>query len=158
MALCSLGLMYVADPLQAVRELRRALRPRGRVGVAVWGARERCGWAAVFPIVQAEVASEVCPLFFGLGGQGVLSDLCRAAGLEVLSEQRIGTHLEYADASQACEAAFVGGPVALAWARFDPSVRARVCERYLQAIEPWRAGAGFRIPGEFVIVHAVVPA
>jgi hypothetical protein len=37
-------------------------------------------------------------------------------------------------------------------------VRTRVCQRYLQAIEPWRHGAGFRIPGEFVIVHAAVPA
>jgi SAM-dependent methyltransferase len=108
-ALCSLGLMYVTDPLAALRELRRAVRRGGRVGVAVWGARERCGWAAVFPIVQAEVASEVCPLFFSLGGHGVLSELCRAADLEVLTEQRLSTHLEYADATQACEAAFVGG-------------------------------------------------
>jgi ubiquinone/menaquinone biosynthesis C-methylase UbiE len=157
-ALCSLGLMYVSDPLAALRELRRAVRRGGRVGVAVWGTRERCGWAAVFPIVQAEVASEVCPLFFSLGGHGVLSELCRAADLEVLTEQRLATQLEYADASQACEAAFVGGPVALAWSRFDATVRTRVCQRYLQAIEPWRHGAGFRIPGEFVIVHAAVPA
>ena len=68
-ALCSLGLMYVSDPLAALRELRQAVRRGGRVGVAVWGTRERCGWAAVFPIVQAEVASEVCPLFFSLGGR-----------------------------------------------------------------------------------------
>ena len=66
-ALCALGLMYVPDPAQALREMRRVLRPGGRVVLAVWGERSRCGWAPVFPIVEAEVASEVCPLFFGLG-------------------------------------------------------------------------------------------
>ena len=63
-ALNALGLMYVPEPEQAVREMRRVLRPGGRVGLAVWGERSRCGWAPVFEIVQAEVASDVCPRFF----------------------------------------------------------------------------------------------
>ncbi len=70
------------------------------------------------------------------------------------SEQRIAATLDYADADEACDAAFVGGPVALAWSRFDDDVRARVRERYLAAIEPWRSGRGYRIPGEFVVAVA----
>jgi ubiquinone/menaquinone biosynthesis C-methylase UbiE len=64
--LCALGLMYVPDPEKAVREMRRVLRTGGRAVIAVWGERTRCGWSAIFPIVAAEVDSEVCPLFFGL--------------------------------------------------------------------------------------------
>lgn len=157
-ALCALGLMYFAEPLRAVRELRRAVRPGGRVGLSVWGEREHCGWASVFPVVQAEVSSEVCPLFFRLGTAHALAGLCEEAGLTVCSEERIHCLLEYPDASQACEAALLGGPVALAWSRFDQSTRARVCERYLQTLQPWRAGAGFALPGEFVVVHAAAPA
>ncbi|MES3014338.1 MAG: methyltransferase domain-containing protein, partial [Pseudomonadota bacterium] len=63
-ALCALGLMYLPEPERALREMRRVLRPGGRLVVAVWGERARCGWAALFGIVDAEVASEVCPLFF----------------------------------------------------------------------------------------------
>jgi len=156
-ALCALGLMYVADPLCAMQELRRALRPRGRVALAVWGERHRCGWAAVFPLVQAEVAGEVCPLFFSLGAQGALAALCRAAGFIAVGEQRLRTHLAYADGAAACAAAFVGGPVALAWSRFDEGVRERLRARYLEMLEPWRSGEGFRVPGEFVVVHARAP-
>ncbi len=151
-ALCALGLMYVPDPLRAVREMRRVLRPGGRLGLAVWGERSQCGWAPVFPIVEAEVASEVCPLFFQLGQEETLHRLCVEAGLEVIEQHRITTTLDYIDAGQACDAAFVGGPVALAWSRFDDAVRARVRRRYIDAISPWRQGRGYRLPGEFVVV------
>jgi len=156
--LCGLGLMYAPDPAQAVRELCRVVRPGGRIGLAVWGERSRCGWAAVFPIVDAEVASDVCPLFFALGGGDALARLCHDAGLARVELRRIGTTLLYDDGDDACDAAFVGGPVALAWSRFDAATRARVRAKYLAAIAPWRQpDGGYRIPGEFVVVVAARP-
>lgn len=65
--------------------------------------------------------------------------------------------LDYADAPDACAAAFVGGPVALAWSRFDGATRQRAQARYVAAIAPWRTDEGFRLPGEFVVVSARVP-
>jgi ubiquinone/menaquinone biosynthesis C-methylase UbiE len=156
-ALCALGLMYVTDPVDTVRELRRVVRPHGRIGLAVWGERSRCGWAVVFPITAAEVSSDVCPLFFSLGQQGALARVCEEAGLADVRTHRIDTTLDYSNAREASDAAFVGGPVALAWSRFDETTRLRVRERYIDAISPWRDGEKFRVPGEFVVVTARVP-
>ncbi len=72
-ALCAFGLMYVPDPLAALKEMKRALRAGGRAVMAVWGARDKCGWAEIFPIVERRVESDVCPLFFQLGTADALA-------------------------------------------------------------------------------------
>ncbi|MET0312385.1 MAG: methyltransferase domain-containing protein [Burkholderiaceae bacterium] len=152
--LCALGLMYMPEPERALREMRRVLRPGGRIVAAVWGDRRRCGWSGVFPIVDEQVASEVCPLFFGLGQEGALEKALRTAGFQPERSRRLFARLVYADGASACDAAFAGGPVALAWSRFSPEVRQQVVERYLQSIESWRIGSGYSLPGEFVVVSA----
>jgi SAM-dependent methyltransferase len=153
-ALCGLGLMYLPNPEEALSEMYRVLYPGGRIALAVWGDRRRCGWASVFSIVDAEVESEVCPLFFRLGTGDALAGACVDAGFGRVEVQRITSTLDYANGDEACRAAFAGGPVALAWSRFDDSVREHVCARYLDSIEEWRVGSGYRVPGEFVVVSA----
>jgi SAM-dependent methyltransferase len=153
-AVCALGLMYMPEPERALREMRRVLRPGGRMVAVVWGERSRCGWASVFGIVDAEVASDVCPLFFRLGQGDALARACSEAGFAGVDSHRLEATLDYADAGQACDAAFIGGPVALAWSRFDAEVRQRLRARYLTSISRWRHGTGYRLPAEFVIASA----
>jgi SAM-dependent methyltransferase len=156
-ALCALGLMYVPDPAQAVQEMHRVLKTGGRAVAAVWGQRNRCGWAAVFPIVAARVRSAVCPLFFQLGTGDTLSQTFQAVGFTDVACQRLSTSLVYASAAEACGAAFAGGPVALAYSRFDAPTRTAVQEEYLTSIAPYRLGQQYAVPGEFVIVSGRKP-
>lgn len=152
-ALCSLGLMYVTDFAAATRELARVVRPGGRVVAVVWGERRRCGWADIFPIVDARVNTDVCPLFFQLGTGNTLEGLMHEAGFGTLESRRIRTTLEFPNREIALEAAFAGGPVAMAYDRFDPDVKDAVHQEYLDSIEPFRDGDGYRIPGEYVAVR-----
>lgn len=150
-ALCALGLMYFPDPVRALGEMRRVLRPGGRAVVAVWGARARCGWAEIFPIVDARVSTEVCPLFFQIGTGQALDLTLESAGFCDRTVERIDTILEYPTSDDAIGAAFAGGPVALAYARFDEATREEAHTEYLASIAQYRQGEGYRIPGEFVV-------
>ncbi len=152
-ALCGLGLMYPPDPRRALEEMFRALAPGGRTAVAVWGARKNCGWAEIFPIVDARVETEVCPLFFQLGTADTLAETMEAVGFRRVAVERISSRLVYDSAEEAVGAAFAGGPVALAYARFDEATRDEAHAEYLASIEPYRNGDRYDIPGEFVVAR-----
>jgi SAM-dependent methyltransferase len=152
--LCGLGLMYVPSPAEALAEFRRVLRPRGRASVAVWGRRAGCGWADIFPIVDSRVKSEVCPAFFQLGTGETLEQLMETAGFRDVTVDRLSTTLHYQSDEEALVAAFVGGPVALAYSRFDEKTRDEAHAEYLASISSFRGDNGrYEIPGEFVVVR-----
>jgi len=150
-ALCALGLMYVPSPVNALKEMHRVLRSGGRCVSAVWGSRANCGWADIFEIVDKRVSSEVCPMFFNTGNEGVLQKCMETAGFTDIKIERIKTILHYQSGEEACVAAFEGGPVALAYYKFSDEVKQEACAEYLNSIEPYREGNTYHVPGEFVI-------
>jgi len=78
--LCREGLMFATDPAHATSEIRRVLRPGGRVAIAVWGPRERNPWLAlVLDAVSGQTGQPVPPP--GMPGPFSLDDADRLAGL-----------------------------------------------------------------------------
>src|SRR4029078_11129861 len=94
-ALCALGLMYVPDPVKALKEMHRVLKPRGRAVAAVWGQRDHCGWAEIFEIVDRRVATEVSPMFFNLANRDVLKRSFEMADFSNVDFEKLNTTLHY---------------------------------------------------------------
>jgi SAM-dependent methyltransferase len=152
-AVCALGLMYVPDPGKAAASMMRAVRPGGRVVATVWGERRNCGWAEIFPIVDARVVSEVCPLFFASGAPGSLRRDFEQAGLHDVEEHRQREVLAFPDERSLLSAMLLGGPVALAVKRFTPETMTEVEGEFLESVKDHRSSDGsYGIPGEFVTV------
>jgi hypothetical protein len=97
----------------------------------------------------------VCPTFFQLGTGNSLAECFVRAGFASVTGGRIATELLYDSADAAADAAFAGGPVAMAYSRFDAQTRAAARADYVDSIAPYRTGPGYRIPGEFVIASAM---
>jgi ubiquinone/menaquinone biosynthesis C-methylase UbiE len=87
--LCRWGIMLIADPESAAREIRRVLKPGGRAALAVWDTPESNPWATIPRMAMVELGymeppDPEIPNQFSLAGDGVLDELLGAAGfLEV---------------------------------------------------------------------------
>ena len=150
-ALCALGLMYMPNPVQALRKVFEVLKSGGRAVASVWGERRKCGWADLFPIVDSVVQSEVCPLFFGLGTGSALAEAFEEAGFVSVRTQRLAATAHYSSQQDVLTAMIDGGAVALAAKRFDVATRQRVEEMLLASFASYRHEDGsYAIPGEFV--------
>ena len=90
--LCKWGLMFAVDPEAALREMRRVLRPGGRVALAVWDEPPANPWATITTraLVELGHATEPdpdAPGMFALAPPGRLQEVLEAAGfLEVVVE------------------------------------------------------------------------
>lgn len=149
---CALGLMYFPEPEAAMAEILRVLKPGGRMVCSVWGARTACGWADIFPIVDARVNSSVCPMFFRLGTGDTLVNEMTSLGVSDIASERMDVHLPFRNDQLAADAAFLGGPVALAYARFEEADKLEARQDYLDSIAHYLTPQGYRVPGEFVLV------
>ena len=150
-AICALGLMYIPDPIRALAEMCRVVRPGGIVAVAVWGERRNCGWADIFSIVDAQVKSEVCPLFFSMGASNGLAAAMESAGLGQIEQTRQAVEMLFPDGGSLLHAQIDGGPVALAAKRFSHETRDKVDSAFLASVSAYRQEDGsYKIPGEFV--------
>ncbi len=154
-AVCALGLMYVPNPVESLKEMHRVLKPGGRAAIAIWGERKNCGWAEIFPVVDKRVASDVCPMFFQQGTGNILDNSLEKAGFDQVESERFSVSLYFESPDQAITAAFAGGPVALAYQKFDDATKQGAHRDYLESISEFRNGTGYNIPGEFVIARAV---
>lgn len=157
-AVCGLGLMYFPYPEKALKEMHRVLKPGGRGSLAIWGERKACGWADIFPIVDKRVSSDVCPLFFQQGTGNTLQLSMEKAGFTDVQTERLQVTLHYPDEETALMAAFAGGPVALAYRKFDERTKADAHQEYLKSIETYRKNDRYEIPGEFLVGCGVKPS
>lgn len=84
--LCQFGLMFFEDPVQALQEMRRVLRPGGRIALSVWdSAGNSPGYAEMIALIDemfGTVAADALRAPFVLGDRAALRAVLDKAGLQ----------------------------------------------------------------------------
>jgi len=143
------SLHNVTDPLRALKEARRALRPGGRVAVAAWARPEHCQIAKFFSALDEllPVESPNTPAAFAYSTDGALSRLVAKAGFTKLIETSALTSWTYPDEDTALRGLL---SYAAAVQALDCAGEERVREATRKFLRPFRLPrGGFRFDNTF---------
>ena len=161
--LCREGLMLVPDPARAAGEIRRVLRPGGRVVLAVWGPRAHNPWLnVVFETVSAQLGEPTPPPGvpgpFSLDDSDRLAGILAAAGLADVTVENVRVPYRAASAEEWwTRTGVLAGPLAQRLAALpDPAARG-LRDRAAEAIGAYATADGLEIPGVSLLASAVRP-
>ncbi len=151
--LCRDGLMFALDPAQALREMRRVLRPGGRLAAVVWGPRARNPWLAVLlDAVSAQLGAPVPPPGvpgpFALDDADLVTRLLQDADFDDVVVDELSTPLR-ADSFDDwwSRTSALAGPVANLLAALPDDAASELRNRLLGAVQPYETPAGLEFPG-----------
>lgn len=156
---CQFGLMFVAEPLAALSEMKRVLKPGGRLGVAVWSTLDRVAHfvpaVALRKLFPADSATdERTPL--SLSEPGLIERLVADAGFADIRSERQTETFVLDDFEQDWKRR-AGDPAFAAQIAASEENRVRAREAVRESLERFRVGDRYEMPSEAIIVTATKP-
>jgi SAM-dependent methyltransferase len=151
--LCREGLMFAADPARAAGEIRRVLRPGGRVAIAVWGPRARNPWlGVVMDALSAQSGKPIPPHGvpgpFSLGDSDGLAALLRGAGLSEVVVGELPTPLVARSFEEWwATTSALAGPLSQVLAGLPEPASQALRDRLRGAIRAYETPTGVELPG-----------
>ena len=149
-ALCQQGIQFFGDPGAGLREMRRALRPRGRVVVTVWRPLHfQPGHAAVAEMVEEFVgpkagASRRAPYSFG--GRETLRPLFESAGFGHVRIRIDTILLRFPSAEGMVQSMMAGTPLSAFMANAGPDTVASVIGGVEDRLRDFEVDDGLAVP------------
>ena len=158
------GVMFFDDPVAAFSNLKRALRPRGRLGFCCWQSLRDNAWAALplqaalqYVAAPQDTPDPHAPGPFAFADPQRVRAILGAAGFaDVSIEAHTFTMVfgERADLRGNVEELVRMGPVARLMADREAASVARMLDAATQALAPYFSDGALRLPGAVWFVQA----
>lgn len=150
---CQIGLMFFPDQVMALREMRRVLKPAGRLGIMVWGSISQCpGQLAMKMCWDRYLGQEMGARItrqHSLGSSETIQSLLEEAGFTDYSVQAMMGNVRFPSAAHLMRSygALVGMEV-------DEQTRANMIQEASDMLQPHVGADGLVYPIEAVLASA----
>lgn len=152
------GLIYFPDQQNALRGMRKALKPEGRLGAIVYSTADRNQFFSIPVSIIRRCANLPTPAPgqpgpFSLGGDGVLRDALTRAGFKDVREQRVPAPLKMKSAAECVrfeKESF--GALHTMLAGLDEAGKAAAWREIECELRKFESASGFEGPCELIVI------
>jgi len=158
--LCRFGLMLMPDPEAAVAEIRRVLRPSGRLALAVWSTGQRNPWVTVAGRILVELGHAPppdpnAPGPFVLAEPERLRGLLAGGGFGAVHIEEVPLVMTYDDVEDfVAVSTETSGMLARIWAEVSDAEREVIKSRLAEDFAPFAIEGRYELPGVAVVTSA----
>lgn len=159
---CRFGIMLFDDPLAGARELRRVLRPRGRLALAVWDRLElmpTMNWCV--DVFGDFVDSDELPATARInryGDTAALSELLATLDLEDATATRHTLRYKFSSFNAYWDTLVRSGIMQIQLEAAGANNLPEVRRRFERAADPYQTNAGLEIPHGYIVISGTKPA
>jgi SAM-dependent methyltransferase len=164
-----MGVMFFANPVAALRNVRAAMRPGGRLCVVVWRRKLDNSW--VWEAEQVvdqyldhpeETDEPTCgPGPFSMANADTISEQMQIAGFEAIELRRSDLPMPMGTLDTAVDLTMAIGPageVLRLWGDRAEEIRPRIASEIRAALAQFETADGVRAPASTWIISAVAPS
>jgi ubiquinone/menaquinone biosynthesis C-methylase UbiE len=158
--LCRFSYMLMGEPMRALRESRRVLRPAGRVAFSTWGEPARNPWMTFSAGVMIdrglmEPFSSDGPGVFAMPDADTVVPLLREAGFDEIDVEEMELRWRFDSSDELwILASELQGPVALTIATLEEEQQRAVRAALEERAAEFATGDGYELPGLSINVVA----
>ena len=155
------GVMFFADPVAAFRNIRRALKPAGRLVFIAWRTPQENPWGTT-PVRAAQPflppqprPGPEDPGQFAFGDRARVERILGEAGFKTLRFEPIDRQIWMGDTvAEVVADAGKFGPLARAFAGAEPAAIEKAKQAIAEVLAPHQGSEGVRLPGACWLVSA----
>ncbi|MDI1355223.1 MAG: methyltransferase domain-containing protein [bacterium] len=157
---CRMGFMFFPDMLLAAQEIRRVLKPRGRIVTTVWSTADKNFWATAMGEtinrnLQIPIPNPEAPGIFRCGKSGLMTTIFKQAGFKNISENELLCKLNCGTAEIYWEMMTeIAAPVVAALSDADDVMRAKIKREVYELINKTFLDGNVVLDGSSLLIYA----
>jgi SAM-dependent methyltransferase len=157
---CQFGLMFMPEPVRALREMRRVLRPGGRLGGVVWSTAEHVPCfhpSRIIGRIAPSPENDNLPTPLALGAPGLIEGMVAEAGFNQVASERRTVESVIPDPETYWQQLVQGADerTAAALAGINDAEYDQLHRQVIDFLEGFRQGDEIRLPNQAIFVTAV---